>query len=97
MDDTETNATLDLYAAGENFFLNLEKYVRKMHHKLERTVHYITFTTEKEAGKTGRASSRIMSLKEDEVACEWQDAVEWIKSNCRGKLVGRIEQDYDED
>lgn len=93
MDDAEVNATLDLGAAGEIFFLSLKGYVKKMQRKLERTVHYIRFANDKAAG----AACCVVSLKEDEVDEEWEDAVKWIKWNKEkaphGGLFGMIEQD----
>ena len=93
MDDASVYANLDPCAAGENFFLTLKSNVKKMGRKLERDVHYIRFTTEKEAAG---AACHAVNLNEDVVNDDWEGALEWIKLNKEkapyGHLFGMIEQ-----
>ncbi|KAF2095985.1 hypothetical protein NA57DRAFT_59046 [Rhizodiscina lignyota] len=86
-------AKLELNAPGESFFLSLQRPLRRIKCSLDRDLHYARFSTEK--GVTAAASC-VVSLVEEEVSDEWEQAVDWIKSKRgstpRGIFV-MIEQD----
>jgi len=75
---SQISETIDLDATGEIFFLSLERAMRKIKFTVERNLHYVRFSTER---GVSTANCAVMHLMEDTVCGDWDDAVEWIKSN----------------
>jgi hypothetical protein len=67
---------LELYASGEIFFESLKPVMKKMRRELDRSVDFVRFSPHKDVIE----NCCWVNLKEDQVADEWENAVDWF--NC---------------
>ncbi|KAF2095505.1 hypothetical protein NA57DRAFT_59504 [Rhizodiscina lignyota] len=86
----QVTARFRLSASGEAFLEDLNQAIGPMT-RVDRHVHYVRFSTEKGESVT---NSCEVNLLEDDVALDWEDAVEWIKSKMEiaPRLYAMIEQ-----
>lgn len=85
---------LELDASGESFFNTLKSAVKKVKHKLVRSVDRVRFSPQKD----GMSGCCLVHLEEDQVGDDWENARDWFNDiEANTKIYALIERDNGDD